>query len=48
MPEAVLAFAGLAVDAIVVTWLAVTLVRVTDDFLDWEAYRDAVPGEVIG
>ncbi|MGI8949498.1 MAG: YkvA family protein [Ornithinimicrobium sp.] len=47
MPEALLAFAGMADDALVIAWLAVTLVRVTDDFLDWEANRDAVPGEVI-
>lgn len=47
LPEALLAFVGLADDALVIGWLAVTLVRVTDDFLDWEANRDAVPGEVI-
>jgi uncharacterized membrane protein YkvA (DUF1232 family) len=46
-PEAIFMVAGLADDAIVVGWLAVTLVRLTDDFLDWEANRDAVPGEVI-
>lgn len=48
MPEAVLLLGGLADDAVVIGWLAVTLIRTTDDFLDWERTRDAVPGEVIG
>jgi uncharacterized membrane protein YkvA (DUF1232 family) len=47
MPEALLLLGGFADDALVVGWLAVTLIRTTDDFLDWEANRGAVRGEVI-
>lgn len=47
MPEAVLLLGGLADDALVIGWLAVTVIRTTDDFLDWEANRGAVRGEVI-
>lgn len=36
LPEALLGVVGLADDAAVLSWLASTLVRVTDDFLDWE------------
>jgi uncharacterized membrane protein YkvA (DUF1232 family) len=39
VPEAFFLLAGVADDALVVGWLAVTLVRLTDDFLDWEADR---------
>ena len=48
MPEAVLLLGGLADDAVVVGWLAITVIRTTDDFLDWERNRQAGPGEVIG
>lgn len=48
MPEALLLLGGLADDAVVVGWLAVTLIRTTDDFLDWERSRHAVPGQVVG
>ncbi len=48
LPEGLLLMAGLADDAMVVGWLALTLIRATDDFLDWESSRDAVRGEVIG
>jgi uncharacterized membrane protein YkvA (DUF1232 family) len=48
VPEALFLFAGLADDALVVGWLALTLVRLTDDFIDWERNREAVPGEVVG
>lgn len=47
LPEGVLLLAGIADDALVVGWLAVTLVRATDDFLDWEANRAAVRSEVV-
>lgn len=36
LPEALLGVVGLADDAAVLTWLASSLVHVTDDFLDWE------------
>lgn len=36
LPEALLGVVGLADDAVVITWFAGTLVRLTDDFLDWE------------
>lgn len=47
VPEAVLLLGGLVDDALVIGWLAVTLIRVTDDFLDWERNGDAVPGQVV-
>ncbi len=47
MPELVLGIAGLADDALVIGWLAVAVINATDDFLDWERRRDAIPGEVI-
>lgn len=47
MPEAILFIAGLGDDALVVGWLAVTVINATDDFLEWEARRGAVPGQVI-
>lgn len=47
MPEAFLLLGGLADDALVVGWLAVTIIRTTDDFLEWERYKHAYPGEVI-
>ncbi|HLS39230.1 MAG TPA: DUF1232 domain-containing protein [Ornithinicoccus sp.] len=46
-PEALLFLGGLADDALVIGWLAVTIIRVTDDFLEWERNRGAVPGEVV-
>lgn len=48
IPEAIFLIAGLGDDALVVGWLAVTVINATDDFLDWEARRDAVPGQVVG
>ncbi len=48
MPEAVLFLAGIGDDALVVGWLAVTIINATDDFLDWERYGDAIPGQVYG
>lgn len=47
IPEAVFLVGGLVDDAIVVGWLAVAVIRATDDFLEWERNRGAVPGEVI-
>lgn len=46
MPEAVLFIAGLGDDALVVGWLAVTIINATDDFLDWERTGDFIPGQV--
>lgn len=46
MPEAMLFVAGLGDDALVVGWLAVTIVNATDDFLDWERHGDVIPGRV--
>lgn len=36
IPEGLFALAGLADDAVVVTWLAAALVAATEDFLAWE------------
>ncbi|USQ81452.1 YkvA family protein [Ornithinimicrobium faecis] len=46
MPEAMLFIAGLGDDALVVGWLAVTIINATDDFLDWERTGDFIPGQV--
>lgn len=46
MPEAFMLLAGIGDDALVVGWLAVTIINATDDFLDWERNGDAIPGEV--
>lgn len=45
MPEAVLFIAGIGDDALVVGWLAVTIINATDDFLDWERTGDVIPGQ---
>ncbi len=48
MPEALLMIAGPGDDALVITWLAVTLIYATDDFLGWERQRRRTArGEVI-
>lgn len=47
MPEAMLFVAGLGDDALVIGWLAVTVINATDDFLDWEKNGTAYPGQVI-
>ncbi len=39
MPEGLLLALGLADDAMVLSWLAATLVNATDDFLQWEHSR---------
>lgn len=36
LPESLLGVVGLADDAAVLTWLSSALVRVTDEFLEWE------------
>lgn len=47
-PELMLALFGLADDALVVTWLAGSVLAETERFLAWEARRAAViPGEVV-
>ncbi|MDG4763844.1 YkvA family protein [Solwaraspora sp. WMMD406] len=49
VPEAFLLLLGLADDALVVTWLAGTVLAETERFLEWEARRDTVvPGQVVG
>jgi uncharacterized membrane protein YkvA (DUF1232 family) len=49
VPEAALAFLGLADDAIVVSWIATTVVNETEQFLAWEEQRRrTVPGDVVG
>lgn len=54
VPEAALWIVGLSDDAVVLAWLAGTLLTETDAYLQWEADRhvaphreDVVPGEVI-
>jgi uncharacterized membrane protein YkvA (DUF1232 family) len=52
LPEAALLVFGLADDALMVTWLAGTVLDETGRFLEWEARRAAgaratVPGEVV-
>ena len=49
VPEAFLAVFGLVDDAVMVTWLAGSVLAETERFLAWEARRDAViPGTVVG
>lgn len=48
VPEAFLLLAGLADDALVIAWLAGSVLSETDRFLEWEARRRSViPGNVI-
>ncbi|WP_329107436.1 YkvA family protein [Micromonospora sp. NBC_01699] len=47
-PELLLAVFGLADDALMVTWLAGSVLAETERFLLWEARRDSVvPGHVV-
>jgi uncharacterized membrane protein YkvA (DUF1232 family) len=47
IPEAFLLVVGLADDAVMIAWLAGTVLSETERFLDWEKRRDAVlPGSV--
>lgn len=48
VPEAFLAVLGLADDALMITWLAGSVLSETERFLEWEARRAAViPGHVV-
>ncbi|MEV6489437.1 YkvA family protein [Actinoplanes sp. NPDC051633] len=42
IPEAFLLVAGLADDAVMITWLAGTVLAETERFLEWERERDRV------
>jgi uncharacterized membrane protein YkvA (DUF1232 family) len=49
VPEMVLPFLGLTDDALVISWIAASLVNETESFLHWERDRDrTVRGDVIG
>lgn len=49
VPEAFLAIFGLVDDALMVTWLAGSVLAETERFLEWEARRGSViPGQVMG
>lgn len=49
LPEVPLALLGLADDAVMVTWLAGSVLAETERFLEWEASQaSVVPGEVAG
>lgn len=49
VPEAFLMLLGLVDDALVVTWLAGSVLAETERFLAWEASRaSVVPGQVVG
>jgi uncharacterized membrane protein YkvA (DUF1232 family) len=48
-PEAFLFVFGLADDAVMITWLAGSVLAETERFLEWEKQRDAIlPGSVVG
>jgi uncharacterized membrane protein YkvA (DUF1232 family) len=48
VPEALLLVVGLADDALVITWLAGTVLDETGRFLEWEAQRAAtIPGDAV-
>lgn len=48
VPELFLTVLGLADDALMVTWLAGTVLAETERFLKWEAHRHAViPGHLV-
>lgn len=48
VPEAFLWVVGLADDAVMITWLAGTVLAETERFLEWERQRDAiVAGHVV-
>ncbi|MFY1697784.1 YkvA family protein [Solwaraspora sp. WMMD791] len=49
VPEAFLMLLGIVDDALVVTWLAGSVLAETERFLDWETRRESVvPGQVVG
>lgn len=48
IPEAALLVVGLADDAVMIAWLAGSVLSETERFLEWEKARDAVlPGSVV-
>lgn len=47
VPEAFLMIFGLADDALMVTWLAGSVLAETERFLEWERRRDVIPGKVV-
>jgi uncharacterized membrane protein YkvA (DUF1232 family) len=48
IPEAFLLVVGLADDAVMIAWLAGTVLSETERFLDWEKRRDSVlPGSAV-
>lgn len=48
VPELVLPFIGLGDDAVVIGWIAVSLINDTESFLRWERDRDrTMPADVI-
>ncbi|HEY5246840.1 MAG TPA: DUF1232 domain-containing protein [Dermatophilaceae bacterium] len=44
LPELVLPFIGLGDDALVISWIAVSLITETESFLRWEGERDRPGG----
>jgi uncharacterized membrane protein YkvA (DUF1232 family) len=49
VPELFLTVFGLADDAVMIAWLAGSVLSETDRFIQWEKQRDAVlPGSVVG
>jgi uncharacterized membrane protein YkvA (DUF1232 family) len=50
VPEGLLAFVGLADDAVVLAWMAAALVTDTEDYLVWEraSRHSTVPSHVVG
>lgn len=48
VPELLLPILGLGDDALVIGWIAASLINETESFLSWERNRERiVPGEVI-
>jgi uncharacterized membrane protein YkvA (DUF1232 family) len=47
LPEGFLMVFGLADDALMVTWLAGSVLAETERFLEWERGRAVVPGKVV-
>jgi uncharacterized membrane protein YkvA (DUF1232 family) len=49
VPEMFLWIFGVVDDAVMITWLAGTVLAETERFLEWEKQRDAIlPGSVVG
>jgi uncharacterized membrane protein YkvA (DUF1232 family) len=48
IPEAALLVVGLADDAVMIAWLAGSVLSETERFLEWEKARDTIlPGSVV-